>query len=181
MATSSSEKKTAAHRFIRPFSGAVMVVAVLASAQADSLVDDIRTHAVAGRPGGYVFVSERVGETALIPLARDARRAGLTLVINGFWGDLAETQKRIARINDTCCGQNGPHWQVNPLLFQRYEVKQVPSFVVIVGAGTAAHEFSKVSGEMSVANALKTFAQHSTVPEVRRFAGLSYTKAFATQ
>lgn len=149
--------------------------------QAQSLFDSMRDASAAGRPGGYLFVSEQVSDTALIPLARDAQRAGLTLVLNGFWGDINLTRQRVARINDACCGKNGARWQINPLLFQRYQVTAVPSFVLSVGPGARPEDFSRVTGEMSVANALKTFAQQSTLPAVRRFAAMTYTKAFATQ
>jgi conjugal transfer pilus assembly protein TrbC len=160
--------------------GAVLA-ALSAGAHAQSLFDSMREASAAGQPGGFVFVSERVSDTSLIPLARDAQRAGLTIVLNGFWGDLDGTRQRVARINDACCGKNGARWQINPLLFQRYQVTAVPSFVVSVGPGARKKDFSKVSGEMSVANALKVFAQQSTLPAVRRFATLTYTKAFATQ
>jgi conjugal transfer pilus assembly protein TrbC len=152
-----------------------------AGAQAQGLFEGMRDASSAGQPGGYVFVSERVSDTSLIPLARDAQRAGLTIVLNGFWGDLNQTRQRVARINDACCGKHGARWQINPLLFQRYQVTAAPSFVLSVGPGSGAQDFSKVTGEMSVANALKAFAQQSKLPAVRRFAALTYTKAFASQ
>jgi conjugal transfer pilus assembly protein TrbC len=151
------------------------------SIHAQSLFESMRQTGPAAQPGGFVFVSDRLSDTTLVPLARDARRAGMTLVVNGFWGDLNATRQRVAAINEACCGKNGPHWQVNPLLFQRYQVKAVPSFVVAVGPGNGAQEYSKVTGEMSVANALKFFGQQSRIEPVRRFASAAYTRAFATQ
>jgi conjugal transfer pilus assembly protein TrbC len=150
-------------------------------ASAQDLFESMRETSVAGRPGGYVFVSAQVSDTSLIPLARDARRAGFAIVLNGFWGDLDDTRRRVVRINDACCGQDGARWQINPMLFQRYQVTAVPSFVISVGPGPGPQAFSKVSGEMSVASALKTFAQQSALPAVRHFAAMTYTKAFATQ
>jgi conjugal transfer pilus assembly protein TrbC len=50
-----------------------------------------------------------------------------------------------------------------------------------VGAGEGPQDFSKLTGEMSVASALKFFAQQSKLPNVRRFVTSSYTRAFATQ
>lgn len=168
----------------RPCKGQVVVAIALAiaismPARAGDLFDSIR--AGAGQPGGYVFVSELVSDTALIPLARDARLAGFTLVLNGFWTDLAATRLRVARINEACCGKEGPHWQINPLLFQRYQVTAVPAFVLCAGAGNAPQDFSKVSGEMSMANALKFFAQQSRVAAIRQAAQATYSRAFATQ
>jgi conjugal transfer pilus assembly protein TrbC len=159
---------------------AAMMIAV-SRPHAQSLFDSMREAGVAGQPGGYVFVSERLSDTTLIPLARDAQRAGLTLVVNGFWGDLDTTRRRVAQINEACCGKNGAHWQINPKLFQRYQVTAVPAFVVSVGPGEGPQDFSKLTGEMSVASALKFFAQQSKLPNVRRFVTSSYTRAFATQ
>jgi conjugal transfer pilus assembly protein TrbC len=141
----------------------------------------MRDASAASQPGGYVFVSAQVSDTALIPLARDARRAGFTIVLNGFWGDLDATRQRVARINEACCGGNGARWQINPVMFQRYRVTAVPGFVVAVGPGDRPQDYSRVTGEMSVANALKAIAQHSTLPAARSFAAMSYTKAFSTQ
>lgn len=156
------------------------LLGVAAPLHAQNLFESMRSGA-AEKPGGYVFVSDRVTDTALIPLARDARAAGFTIVINGFWGDLNATRQRVARINEACCGKNGAHWQINPVLFQRYQVTAVPSFVISVGPGDAPADFSKVAGEMSVANALKFFTQQSRVPAVRNAAQAAYTRAFATQ
>lgn len=183
MATSSSAKRIAVRPSTRRFNALLgaALAAVTTGAGAQSLFDSMREASAAGQPGGFVFVSERVSDTSLIPLARDAQRAGLTIVLNGFWGDINETRQRVARINDACCGKTGARWQINPLLFQRYQVTAVPSFILSVGPGVRPQDFSKVTGEMSVANALKAFAQQSTVPAVRRFATLTYTKAFATQ
>lgn len=167
----------------RPCRALLTVLLVIAcdTVRAQSLFESMRDRGVASQPGGYVFVSQALSDTTLIPLARDAQRAGLTIVVNGFWNDLATTRERVARINDACCGKNGARWQINPTLFQRYQVTAVPSFVLSVGAGAQAQDFSKVTGEMSVANALKYFAQQSRVPAVRRFATMTYTRAFATQ
>jgi conjugal transfer pilus assembly protein TrbC len=158
-----------------------VLILLTGAARAQSLFESMREFGHAGPPGGYVFVSENLSDTTLIPLARDAQRTGLTLVLNGFWGDLGATRRRVAQINDACCGKKGARWQINPLLYQRYHVNAVPSFVLSVGPGTGAADFSKVTGEMSVANALKFFAQQSQVDAVRRLASVTYTRAFATQ
>lgn len=183
MATSSFGKRTAVRPSTRLCN--VLLAGALASTagtgHGQSLFESMRDSGPAGQAGGYVFVSEQVSDTALIPLARDAQRAGLTLVVNGFWGDINATRQRVARINEACCGQNGARWQINPMLFQRYRVTAVPSFVLTVGPGDAPGDFSKVTGEMSVANALKFFAQQSKVPAVRRLAASTYTRAFAAQ
>lgn len=160
---------------------AALCCAAASGAGAQGLFDSMRATGAAAQPGGYVFVSARLSDTTLIPLARDAAQAGLTLVVNGFWGDLATTRQRVAQINEACCRQKSPSWQINPLLFQRYRIGAVPSFVVAVGPGATDADYSKVTGEMSVANALKFFAQKSQLPAVRRYATTTYTNAFSTQ
>ena len=183
MAISSSARRTVAPLSTRPFKALLAGALALAGASvaAQGLFDSMRDASGAGRPGGYVFVSQQVSDTSLIPLARDAERAGLTIVLNGFWGDLNATMRRVARVNETCCGRRGARWQINPLLFQRYRVTEVPSFVLAVGPGAGAQDFSMVTGEMSVSDTLKTFAQQSKLPAVRRLAAMTYTKAFASQ
>lgn len=166
----------------RRFNALVAVLASMTgSAHGQTLFDSMRETGTSAPAGGYVFVSSRLSDTTLIPLARDARQAGFTLVLNGFWGDLASTRQRIAGINAACCTNNGPHWQINPLLFQRYKVTLVPSYVMAVGPGDSPQDYSKVAGEMSMANALKFFGQQSRLPSVRRLASAAYNKAFATQ
>lgn len=183
MATSSFGKRTAVRPSTRlcNFLLAGVLASTAGTGHGQSLFESMRDSGPAGQAGGFVFVSEQVSDTALIPLARDAQRAGFTLVVNGFWGDVNATRQRIARINEACCAQNGARWQINPLLFQRYRVTAVPSFVLTVGSGDAPGDYSKVTGEMSIANALKFFAQQSKVPAVRRLAATTYTRAFAAQ
>lgn len=183
MATLFSVRRTAVGPSIRLCEAlCVALCCTLASAAgAQGLFESMRATGAASQPGGYVFVSGHLPDTTLIPLARDARRAGFTLVVNGFWDDLDATRRRVAQINAACCGQAGARWQINPLMFERYRVDAVPSFVVSVGPGTAPADYSKVTGEMSVANALKFFAQQSKVAAVRRYAAAAYTQAFATQ
>lgn len=177
MATSFSGRKTAVRLSILPSS--ILASALLLTTPygyAENLYENMRQQARQDQPGGYVFVSEHVPDATLIALARDARRARLTIVVNGFWGDLGATRARIARINERCCAQQGASWQINPLLFQRYRVTAVPSFVIAVKAGTGIQDFSKVTGEMNVENALKFFAQQSRIAEVRKFATSTYQR-----
>jgi conjugal transfer pilus assembly protein TrbC len=157
------------------------LILVAGSARSESLFDSMRQGAAAMPAGGYVFVSADLSDTSLIPLARDAQRAGFTMVVNGFWGDLTETRRRVAQVNQACCGNRGASWQVNPVLFQRYHVTASPTFVLAVGPGSSAADYSKVSGQMSLANALKFFGQRSNVPAVKKLAADVYTRAFATQ
>lgn len=189
MAILFSGKRTA----VRPLSrfdlrlfclAASMAVMLSASAQERTMFSSI-VEANASGMSGYVFVSPSMPDSSLIALARDARKAGMTLVLNGFFEDgragLDATRRKISAINSACCANAGAHWQVNPLLYQRYGIKATPAFVIAKGTGAGASDFSKVAGEMSVANALKFFGQESRVPDIRDKARDIYTRAFSTQ
>jgi len=163
----------------------VIAVALCCSAtHAQSLFDSLRDpHA--NELSGYIFVSTGLSDTTLIALARDAKRAGMSLVLNGFvdgtpqgW---AETTRRVADINAACCGNRGAHWQVNPLLYQRYKVTATPAFVIARGSSGRPEDYSKVSGEMGVGNALKFIAQQSHISAIRDKAGEVYMKSFSEQ
>jgi len=183
MDISSSAKRIAVRlstRLCKP-AVALTMFACAGLAHGQTLFDSMRERGPGQAAGGYVFVSSKMSDTTLIALARDARGAGLTMVLNGFWGDLDSTRRRVGEINRACCGQRGAAWQINPLLFQRYRITAVPAFVIAVGPGDAAGDFSKVAGEMSVANALKFFGQRSALADVRKYASKAYVAAFATQ
>jgi conjugal transfer pilus assembly protein TrbC len=189
MAISFSEKRIAVLLLSQPFKAAALAAALSAACasipvKAESLFDEMRNPNANGL-SGYVLVSAYMPEATLIALARDARRTGMMMVVNGYAqpgpGGLAAMQARVAAINTACCGKSGAHWQVNPLLFERYKVAAVPAFVIARGAGGLPGDYSKVSGEMGVANALKFFAQQSQQPDIRRKATEIYTRAFSTQ
>lgn len=121
---------------------------------------------------GYIFVSSQMSDTSLIAYAGDASKSGMTLVLNGYVDEspqgLLHTQQRVQEINRACCGERGgAHWQINPPLFDLYQVKTVPTFVIAKGESKNPADYSKISGEMSVGNALKFFYQKSSIPEVK--------------
>lgn len=189
MAILFSEKRTAVRppfrsRDLAVFAALVFTMAPHALAQDQSLYGAM-VEANATGMSGYVFVSGAMPDASLIALARDARKAGMSLVLNGFFEDgpngLDATKRKIAAINSACCANAGAHWQINPLLFQRYGIKSTPTFVVARGTGTGDSDYSKVSGEMSVGNALKFFGQKSQIPDVKRKSNEIYVKAFSTQ
>ncbi len=134
---------------------------------------------------GYVFVSEKLSDTTLIALSREASKAGMGMVLNGYVidgpGGLDATKALVQRINSACCGKNGANWQINPLLYERYKIRTSPSFVIAIGTGKSNNDFSKVSGEMSVSNALKFIAQQSSIKSIRDKARSTYVKAFSTE
>lgn len=153
-----------------------------ATCNAQSLYEAIRDPNASGI-SGYIFVSTRLPDTTLIALAGDARRAGVSMVLNGYVNDgprgLEDTKRKVAEINAACCSKGGAHWQINPLLYQRYKIRATPAFVIGKGTSNKPEDFSKVSGEMSLGNALKFFAQNSQISDIKKRANEVYLKAFA--
>jgi len=153
------------------------LLSVSAFCQAQSVFDSIT------KPVGlsaYIFVSSSLSETTLINLARDASKTGMTLVLNADFttgaGAREETRRRVAMIDEACCGRRSVSWMINPILFDRYKIRAVPTFVIAQGESADPSDYSKVSGEMSVANALKFFYQGSQIPAIKKKSGEIYQK-----
>jgi len=155
---------------------------IAAPAQTQSLYESFRDPN-ANTMHAFIFVSMKLPDATLIALARDSRRAGVGLVLQGFIHDgprgLEDTKARIADINHACCDKNVANWQINPVLFQRYKVAAVPTFVIAKGSGGKESDYSKISGEMSLGNALKFFAQESHISDIKSNAGQVYYRSFA--
>ncbi len=125
----------------------------------------------------YVFVSTTMNDGQLINLARQARNHGFSVVLNGFGENDGDTQKRIAGINAACCGQAGPEWRIHPQLFRKFQVAEVPAFVLSKGDSSAADTFSKVTGAMAIPDALGIFANKSKLQFIRMAANQKYHNA----
>jgi conjugal transfer pilus assembly protein TrbC len=128
----------------------------------------------------YIFVSTRMPQASVIELAREASQAHAAIVLTGFVGDgtLTSTQKYAAEINSACCGNKPARWIIDPVLTRRYQVTAAPTFVVAQGDSDNPGEYSKVSGEINLAQALKFFAQTSALPSARDYAGRVYYAAY---
>ena len=125
---------------------------------------------------GYIFIAPNMSDATQIALARDASKSGMGLVLNGFIEDGAKgwekTSKHVADINRACCGERGgAHWQINPTLFTRYKVTVAPTFVIAQGESDDPSSYSKVEGEMGVADALRIFYQRSRIAVIKNKAG----------
>jgi conjugal transfer pilus assembly protein TrbC len=132
----------------------------------------------------YIFVSTRMREQEVLALAQEASAANAVLVLNGFGGDaqtLTATRRYVAAINAICCGKRGSHWIVDPVIARRYHVSVAPSFVVAHGESADPGEFSKVSGDMSLAQALKFVAQQSQLESAREYASQVYNAAYGNR
>ena len=119
--------------------------------------------------------------SSLVNLAREATQAHALLVFNGFddkTRNTASMQKLISDINAECCGKKGAQWAIHPKLFERYNVKVSPAFVLAHGLGNKPDDYALVSGDMTLANALKFFAQGSKLENIRKRAGDVYRFAY---
>jgi conjugal transfer pilus assembly protein TrbC len=71
-----------------------------------------------------------------------------------------------------------PAWSMDPALYHRFDVAVVPTFVLAATGATGEQSFSKVAGDMALANALKFFAQKSAIPPVRQQAVSIYQSTY---
>lgn len=148
--------------------------------QAQSLADSMRPPVW----NIYIFVSTKMPRDSVLTLAREAAFTKATLVFKGYPpgpDGLAALQKYIAEINASCCAKQAVQWALYPQLFERYSIKSAPSFVLAYGAGVTSRDFISVSGDMSLANALKFFSQEATNPVFRSTATSVYVKAYSRE
>lgn len=80
--------------------------------------------------GPLLLVSFAMPDSQLVALARDAGRSGTTLVLRGLVdNDLMATSRRIRQLLDASQTEHLT-LMVDPTLFQRFAVQQVPTLVV---------------------------------------------------
>ena len=132
----------------------------------------------AGKLDEYLFVSFSMSDQDLIELSAQAQIVKMTLVISGFdehsTDGLEHTKLRISQINHSCCENKGPVWMIYPQLFERFNIKTVPSFVISKNSNDNIPEFTKISGEMSVQNALKYIYAGTNYSLIKKQAKISY-------
>jgi conjugal transfer pilus assembly protein TrbC len=153
------------------------LAAVSAGAHADSTLLETMT----ARWNTFVFVSTQMPRQSLIELAQEASKAHAVIVLTGFGGadaTLNSTQAFAAEINNVCCQKQPPRWLIDPVLTKRYHVTAAPTFVVGHGSSDNPGEYSKVSGDMSLSQALKFFAQDSKLVSASDFAKRVYYSAY---
>lgn len=142
----------------------------------------------------YVFVSTGMPHQTLVDLAREAGQAHAAVVFRGFLGgqfDITAEQRFVAQLNAECCdvhpavGGAGalnsaavPAWSIDPALYRRFGVDVVPTFVLAATGTTGDKTFSKVAGDMALANALKYFAQKSAIAPIRQQAAAIYQSTY---
>jgi type-F conjugative transfer system pilin assembly protein TrbC len=99
----------------------------------------------------YVFISLGMPHQLVCSYLEEAKnKREIQVVLRGITSEgLRETIKKLAQ-----CGSELPRIIIDPLLFQRFSIQQVPA-VVAVGA----NGFNKITGSVSIDYALKTFAR----------------------
>lgn len=113
--------------------------------------------AIAARPSLLIFVSFSMPEKTLSRLVEQAARAQATLVLRGLTqSSIKETVVRVGRL----IGAQTVSFQIDPKSFERFSVKQTPTFVLIrpgaqpVACGDAqciaTDAFLSVSGDVSL-------------------------------
>ncbi len=98
----------------------------------------------------FIFVSLSMGEAALKALYEEAQAHGAILVLRGLADDnsFKKTVQTLQRLEISV--------QINPKLFERYQVQRVPTFVSL-----NAHEVHTLVGHVSLGYALSRFKEHS--------------------
>jgi conjugal transfer pilus assembly protein TrbC len=111
--------------------------------------------------GLIVFVSLGLPRPTLERLVADAERVKATLVLRGVRDrSVTKTAKTIAEL----IGKRTVSWQIDPALFTRFEVRAVPTFVLIdpskpilvaCNSGQCQQAaYAKVAGDVSIGHAL---------------------------
>lgn len=157
---------------------ALLLCLFCATSHAQTLVDSFKPQVW----GSYIFVSTTLPKVTLIQLAREAQASKSVLVFNGMGTkakDLPNLQKLVAEVTSICCENKQVSWAIHPKLFDRYAVRVTPSFVLAKGEGNDSDDFAIVSGDMSLAHALKFMAQGSKNQNIRGKAADLYTKTFS--
>ncbi len=117
--------------------------------------------------GLIVFVSLVLPRPTLERLVVDAERVNATLVLRGVRDrSVTKTAQTIAKL----IGKRTVSWQIDPALFTRFEVRAVPTFVlidpskpVLVACSEGQCQqasYAKVAGDVSIGHALGAIEQH---------------------
>ena len=95
--------------------------------------------------GILVFVSFSMPKTSLIELNRQAQKYNATLIMRGIYkNSFSEMRKKILDISP-----DGLSINIDPKAFEQYNVKQVPTFVLV----KKNKEINRLSGNVSLAYA----------------------------
>ena len=149
----------------------------IANSYADSVIQDAMA-----KWQSYIVVSSNMPHSQLVSLAREASISNTVMVLNGFTNkenSIPGVQQFISEINSECCEKlNASRWIINPKIAQRYHISSAPTFLIARGESTANGDYSLLSGDFDLANALKYFAQHSNSSKIRQQATIIYQNSY---
>ena len=101
--------------------------------------------------GILVFVSFSMPKAALIELNKQAQKYNATLIMKGIYkNSFSEMRKKILEIEP-----NGLSINIDPKLFEQYNVKQVPTFIFVENN----KEINRLSGNVSLTYANKKLSE----------------------
>lgn len=144
---------------------------------ADSIVQDAMA-----KWQSYIVVSSNMPHTQLVSLAHEASISNTVMVLNGFTNkenSIPGVQQFISEINSECCEKrNVSRWIIDPKIAQRYHIKTAPTFLIARGESVNNEDYSLLSGDIDLANALKYFAQRSSSLQIRQQANHIYQNSY---
>ncbi|MFA7606532.1 MAG: type-F conjugative transfer system pilin assembly protein TrbC [Rhodocyclaceae bacterium] len=127
-----------------------------------------------GDPHPLIFVSFSLPEDSLRALLAEAGRTGAPLVLRGLMEDsMQHTAARLGELLGTqndreASAESSPSLAIDPTLFERFDVDQVPAFVLpqdtlapCTPEGCPVPEHLKVAGDVSLAYALGVMAREA--------------------
>ena len=130
-------------------------------------------------PQLYVFVSTSMPDITLKRLLTQASRIDGSLILRGLVdGDMAKTKNKVMQLLETDASGNTQidgGLSIDPTLFERFDISQVPSFVVTNTPAERCNkidcpstDYARLSGDTTLEYALETIAREA--PAVRESA-----------
>jgi len=104
----------------------------------------------------YVFVSLSMPRQSLLQLLQQSRELNAQVVLRGFVNDSHKTTTKVLQ-NLITISKYGVI--VDPELFNKYEIKQVPTFVIV---GSDNH-YDKLSGNISWSEAVNIIKRQGDI------------------
>ncbi|PJD94534.1 MAG: type-F conjugative transfer system pilin assembly protein TrbC [Parachlamydia sp.] len=128
-----------------------------------SVMSDIQPHEI------YVFLSFSVTDATWLSLSEEVNKANGTIVVRGLpQNSFKEFYKKVKSLDQK--GFSAP-LQINPKLFDDYQISHVPTFVILNG-----DHYDKVSGNISLYSAVELLANlggsEKAVNLFKRFKGI---------
>lgn len=107
------------------------------------------------------FVSLSIPKEGLKPMLNDARRFGIPATLRGLKEN--DFRKTAAAVYDLAKEDNNAGVQIDPTLFERYDVRAVPALVV-----TCPGHYDIVRGSLQIEDALKEIVRRGDCADAAR-------------